>query len=190
MGTMHDLIENKAKYAALKKSGKLYKLYSEPTIISGAFMFSKSQSYGSIIETMVMSRFELSKVSAKEATGDAADNKGNIYEIKGSISTEGKFHAVQIRPTHKIHAYIFSFYNITTTKDNTIVMQNFTLFIPSDKIMTLPLQNAHGVVGKDTHANSEYRITIKYKSSIWEKLFTEFGKDEEIWEITDNISFI
>lgn len=78
-----------------------------------------SQSYGSLIENYMISKYGYSKNSASNCNGDLT--KGDeTYELKVSMGgkTFDKFNFVQIRPTHSCDFYILTAYYLTESNVN------------------------------------------------------------------------
>lgn len=128
------------------------------------YAYKTPQSYGPAIEARYRNNLNLPKIPEEQEAGDTLED-GKNKEVKASISDCGKFNAVQIRPHHDVHSYVFPWFDID--KDGNVAEYLFD--IPKNVVYDLSLGSAHGLK-KDIHDKKEYRITIKIGDKNWQKI--------------------
>lgn len=131
--------------------------YDDPEdFVLFCYVTKNPQAYGSILEKRIREKNGMTKVDPSEERGDAIDVDGNYKEIKCSLSGDGVFNAVQIRPHHNIYSCLMFFFEINESND---VVSHF-FEIPESDLLKFPgISIAHGTK-QNKNSKTEYRITF------------------------------
>jgi len=141
-----------------------------------------AQKYGAVIENYIIKNHNFSRSMAKDCVGDCLKNTEN-YEIKVSLggAKNNRFNYVQIRPSQKIHFYLFTAFHLT--EENIDELGELYLFkTPKPEIIKLICEYgsyAHGTVSEHgpiteesvtTGRNLEYAVRPVFNSKCWKSL--------------------
>lgn len=143
--------------------------------------FLTAQSYGSILETWIKKHLSLD-AKLDNLSGDASLNQ-KTFEIKVSISdSKGGFNYVQLRPSHKLDAYIILNYSIELDK---VVW----LYIPAEDMHTLIHKYggyAHGTLRANGPITMESIKNGGYEYAIRPSMLKPTTKPGKAWEEIKN----
>lgn len=145
------------------------------TFIRDCFVNRTPQSYGCRIEKRYIEKNKMTKIKKKNH-GDAMDGL-EANEIKGSISDNGSFNIVQIRPHDIFDYYLVLFFEIASNGD---VFQHFFKVPKSDMMTFRGVGRAHGTKESNVkNANVEYRLTVKKNDDNWNRLYQFYQVKKE-----------
>lgn len=144
--------------------------------IRDCFLNKTPQSYGPNIQKRIIIKNGMIK-RKHSADGDIIDTDNRIKEIKASISCEGRFNIVQIRPHQDFYSYLLFFFEII--EDGEVNKHIFE--IPKNDIMSFHgIGGAHGTKESNTNnKNVEYRVTINKNDDNWNILNTKYKTHKE-----------
>lgn len=145
--------------------------------IRNCFVNLNPQSYGGKIEKRIITKNNMKKVKSTLGRGDVIDTDTYYKEIKVSLSDDGVFNIVQIRPYQDFHSYLLFFFNIN--QDASI--NKYVFEIPKNEIMKLRgINGAHGTKESNSkNKNVEYRVTIKINDENWKLLTDKYTTKKE-----------
>lgn len=170
--TANILTLNELKKAAIQKN-QMKKIdinkcqYEGKQFVLHCYAFLNPQAYGSQIQKRFINVNNLQHVPSTVGRGDCIENS-SFKEIKSSISAEGEFSIVQIRPHHNLKSYLLLFFKICDDGE----VENYFFDVPSDILYSMKLSNAHGKK-ESKNLEKEYRMTVKIGDENWNK-FLDF----------------
>jgi|GEM_PF-1727314 len=163
----YDKIENAFKVnQKIKTESTLDKRYGFDFPFS-TFIYSMSiltpQMYGSRLESYIIEKFKLDRVSSKDGLGDFQDSLCQKYELKVSLITvtNNCLNMVQIRPWQGINGYLMI---AIDTRSSPVNLYAFQLSKQQllDELIQLNASSAHGT--KKANASNgkiELRMSLK-----------------------------
>jgi hypothetical protein len=142
-----------------------------------------AQQFGPLLERYIRTRFNYTKNSANECTGDCAKD-GKNSEVKVSLggSTHTKFNFVQLRPSHDCDTYILTAYHLTT--ENVEAEGELYVFcVPKTNIIDLIVKHGsyahgtfkeHGPITAESiqcpKNTKEYALRPTFNDGCWQSL--------------------
>lgn len=138
---------------------------------------TSAQSYGAVIEKILIKEKGWSKVSASDDRGDAYDpTTGKYYEIKVTVarpSKGDKVNFVQLRPHQDIDGYYMVIINEATGAEENFYITKEQM---AGEIEATGSSLAHGVRSAEKHGRDEYAIRFSTKPTDavylrWQQLY-------------------
>lgn len=147
----------------------------------------KPQSYGTLIESYIINKYNVKKNTPSACTGDICIAGTQNYEVKVSLggSEHNKFNFVQIRMNHVCDYLLIAYYLSATNIDTNGELFVFKLTKPEIKHLILKYGGlAHGTTTKkgvitqesiDMAQNeTEYALRPKYGDACWTELVNSY----------------
>lgn len=172
MKNLNELRKMRTKINAIKDDinlmGDTFYDLDDPEFINYV-CFLNPQSYGDKMQKYLFKKYNLKPINAHQDKGDAVDNNGIYYEIKGSLISESnkKVDIVQIRPWQKIDYYLIGIFVTNIEKIHILKLTKEEMLYECD---ILKASFAHGTQENlKNNENVEFRLSFGYESDVFDR---------------------